>query len=171
MRKPTGQRINSRATFAKHVLPHFRDGMDVLEVGPEKRGSTYRTTIEATINYFTADIVDKPNEVYYIQCEENVIDVTDDSFDMVFACNVLEHVRRPWLWVPELARIIRPGGIVALVAPVTFGKHRAPYDCWRVLPDGARVLLEDAGLEAIFTRLSNLHEDCQDLVAIGRVPT
>ena len=171
MKQPTAQRINSRLTFDKHVLPHFKDGMKVLEVGPEKKGSTYRTRIDEEVNYFTADIrVPMGIHSGAIACSETQIDAVDCSFDIVFACNVLEHVRRPWLWVPELARITRPGGMVALVAPVTFGKHRCPYDCWRVLPDGARVLLEDAGLVAIFARLCNIHEDCQDLVAIGRVP-
>ena len=169
---------NSLLAFNKHVLPYFRDGMVVLEVGPEKRGSTYRKQIAADIRYHTTDIKRFDDVI----CDENHIHVENNSFDIVFACNVLEHVRRPWLWVAELARITKPGGIVALVAPITIQYHRAPVDCWRVYPQGARALMEDAGLERIFARIKQLDDSpqngndqiggapCQDLVAIGRVP-
>ena len=174
---------NSLLAFNKHILPHFRDGMRVLEVGPEKRGSTYRQRITAEIIYLTADIRDRPIDFGQVPCaDETHIVAENDSFHIVFACNVLEHVRRPWLWVAELARITKPGGIVALVAPITIQYHRAPVDCWRVYPQGARALMEDAGLDRIFARVEQLDDSpqngnsqiggvpCQDLVAIGRVP-
>ena len=173
---------NSLLAFNLHVLPHFRDGMRVLEVGLEKKGSTYHKQITAEIDYWTADITQAAWRQQTVSCTETALDCRSRRFDIVYACNVLEHVRRPWLWVPELARVTKPGGIVALVAPVTIQKHRAPYDCWRVYPDGARALFEDAGLVRIFARIEQLDDSatcgvhqyggtpCRDLVAIGRVP-
>jgi hypothetical protein len=36
----------------------------------------------------------------------------------VISGSTMEHVARPWRWVPELVRILRPGGLLAIVAKV-----------------------------------------------------
>ena len=34
--------LNSKLLFQKHALPHFRDGMKVLQIGPDNFPSSYR---------------------------------------------------------------------------------------------------------------------------------
>jgi hypothetical protein len=59
---------------------------------------------------------------------------------------VIEHVRKPWRWIPELARVTRRGGLVITINPVSWGYHEAPIDCWRMFPEAMRALYEAAGL-------------------------
>jgi SAM-dependent methyltransferase len=80
---------------------------------------------------------------------EYEIPVADSSFDVVLAGQVLEHVRRVWMWVAELARVTKPGGKVVMVSPISWPYHEAPVDCWRVYPGGTRALCDAAGLGVV----------------------
>lgn len=67
--------------------------------------------------------------------------VSDNSCDLVISGQTLEHVEAPWLWIKELERICKPGGIIVVIAPWKWEIHRYPKDCWRILPDGMEYLL------------------------------
>jgi SAM-dependent methyltransferase len=77
---------------------------------------------------------------------------------------MLEHAERPWRVVAEMARVVRPGGLILLTARgwvvtrrwtesngvevgevATFGYHNPP-DLWRYSDGAMRALAEDAGL-------------------------
>ncbi len=45
----------------------------------------------------------------------------DDSFDVAYSSNVLEHVPRPWQLAEELLRVTRPGGTVFVSYTVWYG--------------------------------------------------
>jgi SAM-dependent methyltransferase len=77
---------------------------------------------------------------------EYEIPVPDGTFDVVLSGNVIEHVRQPWRWMTELARVVRPGGLVITIAPVSWVYHEAPLDCFRYYPDGLAAISEHAGL-------------------------
>jgi glycosyltransferase involved in cell wall biosynthesis/SAM-dependent methyltransferase len=40
--------------------------------------------------------------------------LADASFDVSFSSNVVEHVSDPWLFLDELVRVVRPGGLIFL---------------------------------------------------------
>ena len=69
---------------------------------------------------------------------------------------VLEHVPRVWTWLRELTRVVRSGGDVITVSPVSWPYHEAPSDCWRVYPDGMRALYEYAGLTVVLCEWGSL---------------
>jgi SAM-dependent methyltransferase len=71
---------------------------------------------------------------------ESLVDVSDGAFDFVVADQVLEHVERPWLAAREIARVTVPGGIAMVATPGLYPIHPSPLDCWRIMPDGYRVL-------------------------------
>lgn len=72
-------------------------------------------------------------------------------FSAVLCSEVLEHVRRPWLALPELRRVIRPGGSIIVTTLTTFHIHGYPDDYYRYTDSGLRGLLEDAGFVDIQT--------------------
>jgi SAM-dependent methyltransferase len=45
----------------------------------------------------------------------------DDSFDLIFARSVFEHIRDPELIAHELVRILKPGGLIAALTPNRYG--------------------------------------------------
>ncbi|TVT47067.1 MAG: class I SAM-dependent methyltransferase [Denitromonas halophila] len=65
-------------------------------------------------------------ELDYI-CDILEIPEGDGSFDAVVCLEVLEHVPRPDKVVQELSRLLRPGGRIAVSAPLGSGVHMAPY--------------------------------------------
>jgi SAM-dependent methyltransferase len=150
---------NSILVFRKHLLRVFTDGVHVLELGPDGNPSTYRREVTADVTWSTADLASQVDdqggllwgsgrgtELTYRMTSDYAIEALDGTFDIVVSGQVIEHVRKPWLWVPELARVCKPGGLVLTVNPVSWPYHEAPIDCWRIYPEGMRALCEDAGL-------------------------
>jgi len=74
--------------------------------------------------------------------------LADGSFDAVLNVVTLEHVRRPQTAILELARVLRRGGRLLLVAPLDWEVHQAPHDYFRYTRYGLEHLLATAGLQA-----------------------
>jgi SAM-dependent methyltransferase len=167
--------------FKRYCLPRIRAADYILEIGPEKRGSTPERLLREPVNYLTADIV--PGRAKLDMPDPYTIPMENHTFDVVLALQVLEHVRQPWLWFPELVRVTRPGGLVMTISPINWKYHCAPVDCWRVLPHGLKTLFDVAGLSTELIKrvsLDNLPRDRkhtvggakpEDLVGIGKKPT
>ena len=52
--------------------------------------------------------------------------IESDVADVVVAVNVMEHVRKPWIWMREITRICKPGGYVITINPVSWPYHEDP---------------------------------------------
>ena len=71
------------------------------------------------------------------------------AYDVVVTGQVMEHVRKPWRWILDVASLCKPGGLIWISAPNTEVYHEHPVDCWRVYPDGMRAVASEAGLEEL----------------------
>lgn len=101
-----------------------------------------------------------------------------NSFDVVIAGQVFEHVEYPWITMLEITRVMKNGGICCIIAPSAGVEHRYPVDCWRYYPDGFRALAKYAFLESleVFTEwgLGNYADGSgrwHDTVLVGRKPS
>lgn len=140
---------NSKLLFQAYALGLFGDESRVLEIGPDAFPSSYRRAVAAKdLTWDTLDISPNP-QLTYPSAGENTFPIADSSYDLVLAANVIEHVRRPWQWIKEVARVCQRGGHAIILTPVSWPFHAAPVDCWRVYPDGLKVLLEDAGFDLV----------------------
>lgn len=72
----------------------------------------------------------------------NLVCHGDNSADVVFSDQVLEHVRYPWKAIDETYRVLRPGGLHICTTCAFNPIHRCPQDYWRFTCDGLRVLHE-----------------------------
>ena len=70
-------------------------------------------------------------------------------------------MRKIWLWIKELTRVCKVGGLVITINPVSWPYHEHPIDCWRAFPEGMRALYEDASLEVLLSIFESL-EATQD---------
>lgn len=84
--------------------------------------------------------------------------IESDAADVVVATNVMEHVRKPWVWIRELARICRLGGYVITINPVSWPYHEYPIDCWRAYPEGMKALYDEARLTVVTSRCESLED-------------
>jgi len=84
----------------------------------------------------------------------------DASMDLVCLYNVLEHVREPLVYLREINRVLRPGGVLAIEVPNAhcltarlFGRHWLGWDIPNHLhhfsPASLRALVERHGFEVL----------------------
>jgi SAM-dependent methyltransferase len=88
------------------------------------------------------------------------------SFDTVLLTDVLEHIARPWVLCPEIARILKPDGHVIIGVPYMYWLHEQPHDYYRYTEFGLRKLADDAGLEPVdLVRYGGAPEVMSDIAA------
>ena len=123
--------------------------LKILDLGSWDRNGSFRP------------LFDNPNWSYLgadIQAGDNVDLVMKDpydwgieeQFDVVISGNTIEHIQDLKRWVSGIPKVLKSGGFVVLIAPFVHGLHKHPYDCWRIVEDGMRWLVEDVcGFELI----------------------
>ncbi|MEN9935357.1 MAG: hypothetical protein RLZZ387_1936 [Chloroflexota bacterium] len=74
--------------------------------------------------------------------------------DTVLATELMEHLPEPHLFLAEVARVLKPGGIFILSVPFLEPLHEEPRDFFRFTPYSLRILLEQHGftVEQIWRR-------------------
>jgi SAM-dependent methyltransferase len=78
-----------------------------------------------------------------------------DRFSGVLCSEVLEHVQRPWVALPRLLQVLRPGGWLVITTLFAFPEHAYPDDYYRFTRHGLELLLRDAGFSEITTAYSD----------------
>jgi SAM-dependent methyltransferase len=74
------------------------------------------------------------------------IPLRNASVDCILCMVVLEHCRNPRQVLLEFARVLKPGGTLAMVVPFLWEEHQAPHDYFRFTRYGVRCLLESSPL-------------------------
>jgi SAM-dependent methyltransferase len=69
----------------------------------------------------------------------------DATFEAALNVVVLEHVREPARVLAELARVLKPGARLLLIAPQEWAVHQVPHDLFRYTRYGLAWLLAEAG--------------------------
>lgn len=152
--------LNSKLLFHKYLVQEFKSGMKVLEVGPDcKNPDIFRDLAGGkSLVWETIDMEKTYPELTYVARDEYSFPMESNCYDIVFSSSVIEHVRKVWVWIKELARVTKPGGKVLTVSPISWPYHGVPYDCWRIYPEGMKALYEEAGLQvesSFFETLEN----------------
>jgi len=119
-------RLRTAANSAGYLLPHLRAGMSLLDVGCGP-GAITADLAEAvapgnvTALDASAEILEQAASLFAerglavrtLAAQASMTALPDDSFDVVHAHQVLQHVGDPTGVLTELRRVCRPGGIVA----------------------------------------------------------
>lgn len=109
---------------AAYLLPHLSAGMHVLDVGCGPGTLTADlasrvaqvTAVEntaAVLDLARAEMANRTN-VSYVVTDAHRLDFADDTFDVVHAHQVLQHLADPVLALREMRRVCKPGGVVAV---------------------------------------------------------
>jgi SAM-dependent methyltransferase len=117
-------------------------GSSMLDVGCGDK-PYYPLFATATSEYIGADVVDGPK--VDVVCPLEHLAFPDTHFDTVLCSQVLEHVREPVTALREIARVLRPSGVLLASTHGTYPYHPHPTDYWRWTQDGLRALFDDAG--------------------------
>ena len=108
---------------AAYLLPHLSPGLDVLDVGCGPGTITRRPRPAGRAGPVVGvdrsdDVLDRPAQaaarsLRFEAGDVYALDLPDDSFDVVHAHQVLQHLADPVAALREMRRVCRPGGVVA----------------------------------------------------------
>ena len=152
MLNPFAFNLSERSRFVAAQARIIEWGSRVLDVGAGK--GRYRSLF-SHCDYKTQDFGKEPGtigEYTELDYESDItsIPVDDGSFDVILCTEVLEHVPEPIIAVKELARIIKPGGLLILTAPLGSFLHQEPYHYYGgYTPHWYRKFLPEAGFSVI----------------------
>jgi SAM-dependent methyltransferase len=135
-------RLRTAANSAAYLLPHLREGDSLLDVGAgpgtitaDLAGLAGRVTAteigpgELDLARATVTARGITNVDFSVQ-DVHALTFPDGSFDVVHAHQVLQHVADPVQALREMARVARPGGVVA----ARDGDYAA-FTWWPQLPE------------------------------------
>ena len=120
---------HNRDLFIQEIAVATQPGMRVLDAGagPCKYRPLFNHCSYESQDFAKYEGSDhRYGELDYV-CDITAIPVADGTYDRVICTEVLEHVPHPERVISELARVLKPGGILALTAPLISGIHMAPY--------------------------------------------
>ena len=87
----------------------------------------------------------------------------NEYFDVVISSQTFEHIEFPWKTMEEISRVLKPNGLICIIAPAKAPIHKYPLDTFRYHPDGMRALAKwvvfDV-LEAEIKRADSIVYDC-----------
>jgi len=130
-------------------------GKRVLEVGSYDVNGSLRKLIGSwrPAEYTGVDIQEGPS-VDLVCDAEKLLDIfPEESFDVVFSTELLEHVLNPKIVVSNIKRLCKRNGIILLTTrSYGFHFHPYPYDFWR---------FERPDMEELFSdcQITDLEED------------
>jgi len=77
-------------------------------------------------------------EYYY---DGQVFPFENDSYDAVLCNQVLEHIFEPSIFLKEINRVLKKGGLLLLTVPFVWDEHEQPYDYTRYTSFGISDIL------------------------------
>jgi SAM-dependent methyltransferase len=126
------------------------EALRVLDIGSYDVNGSYRPLFQANPGwrYEGADMQAGPN-VDHVLVDPYRWTLPDQSYDLIVSGQAFEHIKFFWLTWREVVRVLKPGGLIFLIAPSRGVEHRHPVDCWRFYRDGFRALGELEALEVL----------------------
>lgn len=110
---------------AGFLLPHLRNGMSLLDVGCGV--GTITIGLASRLPNGSVVGIDLPStliaglerdhggaNLHFAEGDVYALDFDDDSFDVVYAHQVLQHLGDPVAALREMRRVVKPGGLVAV---------------------------------------------------------
>lgn len=129
--------------------PEFKGNL--LDFGSGSK--PYQHLFTKTSSYVGLDIEvsghsnsNKKADVYY---DGRTIPFPDAQFDSVFSSEVFEHVFNIEEILPEINRVLKPGGTMLITCPFVWPEHEVPFDYARYSSYGIKALLERHGFRVV----------------------
>jgi 2-polyprenyl-3-methyl-5-hydroxy-6-metoxy-1,4-benzoquinol methylase len=125
----------------------------VLDVGSQcvpGQTDTYKVFFnEPPFKYIGLDIAEGYNVDIHVKNAYQWDEVPDNFCDVLISGQMFEHVEFPWFTISEMARVLKPNGIIFIIVPSMCEMHRYPVNCQNYFADGLIALAKYVGLNVI----------------------
>ena len=133
-----------------------KEKIHVLDVGSYDVNGSYKNLFDSSQYEYTGlDMEEGPNVDLIVENPYDWDKIQTDSFDIVISGQAFEHIEFFWITMSEMTRVLKQGGLLCIIAPNGFGKHRYPVDCYRFFSDGMVALARYVSLETLHS-----HTNC-----------
>jgi len=107
------------------------EGMRILDIGGRSRSKTDLSALFGNADCKVLDIL--PGENVDVVGDAHVMSSLFPAahFDAIYSVSVFEHLLMPWAVVPQMNKILKPGGLALIFSHQTLGIHDPPWDFWR----------------------------------------
>lgn len=130
--------------------------LKVLDVGSYDVNGSYRPLFnDSRFKYTGLDMAAGPNVDIALENPYDWSALETDSYDCVISGQAFEHIEFFWVTMAEMTRVLKPGGLLCLIAPNGFAEHRYPVDCYRFFTDGMIALARYCQLDVL-----HAHTNC-----------
>lgn len=133
-------------------LPKFSENL--LDIGCGKM--PYKTYILENSNVKKYVGLDIENALIYeatikpdFTWDGNVMPFEDNTFDIAFGTEVLEHCPNPEIVLKEVLRVLKPNGFFFFTVPFLWNLHEVPHDEYRYTPFSLERHLRNSGFKEI----------------------
>jgi SAM-dependent methyltransferase len=170
-------------TFRNTYLAHRQDqDLMIMDLGSQDVNGSYKPCFEQeNWTYVGVDMAPGKNVDIVLKDPYQWKEVKSASVDVLVSGQAFEHIEYFWVTMQEVARVLKPGGLVCIIAPSGGFEHKYPVDCWRFYPDGFRALARYAGLavvdsfaqwedDPVYGDDSNFWHDCVLIAQKNREP-
>ncbi|TMD58715.1 MAG: class I SAM-dependent methyltransferase [Chloroflexi bacterium] len=128
---------------SRYLQPNV--SLRIVDIGSYDVNGSYRDLFDKPgWRYRGVDLEAGPN-VDVVLSSPYKFPLPSNSADLIISGQAFEHIEFFWLSWSEMVRVLRPGGLIFLIAPSRGPEHLHPVDCWRFLPAGYRALAKYAG--------------------------
>ena len=133
---------SSLAHMRRLVDTYLKDraSLNVVDIGSWDVNGSYKPFFSKSgWTYCGVDLAAGPN-VDLVMKSPYKLPLSSHSVDVLVSGQAFEHIEFFWLTWLEICRVVKPGGLIFLIAPSRGPEHRYPQDCWRFYPDGFKAL-------------------------------
>lgn len=149
--------LTAHATFADRVVEAGdKPGFRILEIGSrEVAGGPPMRGRLAHADYLGFDYHAGSN-VDVIGDAHRLSELVNGQFDVVYSTAVFEHLAMPWVVAEEIAKVLKPGGLVFIETHFSFSSHERPWHFFQFSDMGLRALFSPAlGFECVEAAMQN----------------
>jgi SAM-dependent methyltransferase len=139
--------------FYENYCKNENEIKTVLDIGSQciaGQQNTYKIFFnEEHFKYIGVDMEEGNNVDIVLKKPYQWDEIADNFCDIIICGQVFEHIEFPWITINEIARVIKPTGIICIIVPSMQVLHRYPVNCQNYFCDGMIALAKFAGLEII----------------------
>ncbi len=149
--------VASHSRHLEHLAKLYnKNGMRILEIGSrEVTGASQARKIFSEAEYVGFDYYSGPN-VDVVGDAHKLSSLVEGPFDLIYSSAVFEHLAMPWVASPEIAKLLKVGGMVMIETHFSYASHERPWHFFQFSDMALRALFPPAmGFECVDAGMSN----------------